>query len=196
MSEYPPDEFDQLASAGGPVGVHRPKGRVGAKIAAPFIVFVLAGAAAYGVSVYLWQQSGGEGLPPGSVATPTIIETVVTGIPEEPTTSPTASPTASPSPSETAPPVDLATPVAVLNGAGIGGLAAAQAEELTAAGFSNVTAGNLTGAKPAANTVRYTDPAQASTAAQVAQVLGISAVEQGTATGGGIDVLLVTNPDA
>jgi hypothetical protein len=196
VSEYPPDEFDQQASAGGPVGVHRPKKGVGAKIAAPFIVFVLAGAAAYGVSVYLWQQSGGEGLPPGTVVTPTIIETVVTGIPEEPTTSPTLSPTASPSPSETAPPVDLATPVVVLNGAGIGGLAGAQAEELTAAGFSNVTASNLTGAKPAANTVRYADASQVSTAAQVAQVLGIAAVEQGATTAGGIDVLLVTNPDA
>jgi hypothetical protein len=196
VSEYPPDEFDQLASAGGPVGVHRPKSGIGAKVAAPFIVFVLAGALAYGVSVYLWQQSGGEGLPPGSVATPTIIETVVTGVPDDATTSPTASPTASPSPSETAPPIDLATPVSVLNGAGISGLAGAQAEELTAAGFTSVTAGNLTGAKPAANTVRYTDATQASTAAQVASVLGIAAVEQGSTTAGGIDVLLVTNPDA
>lgn len=195
MSEYPPDEFDQLASAGGPVGVHRPKAGVGAKIAAPFIVFVLAGALAWGVSWYLWTQSGGEGPPPlGPIATPTITLTEVTGVPEEPTAS--ATPTASPSPSETAPPIDLATPVAVLNGAGISGLAGAQAEELTAAGFTSVTAGNLTGAKPAANTVRYTDPSQASTAAQVASVLGIAAVEQGSTTAGGIDVLLVTNPDA
>lgn len=198
MSEYPPDEFDHLAQAGGPVGVHRRKGGIGAKIAAPFIVFVLAGGLAWGVSWYLWKQSGGEGLPPlGSVPTPTITQTIVTGVPtDEPTEEPTPSPSASPSPSETAPPIDLATPVTVLNGAGIQGLAGKQAEELKASGFSDVTASNLTGAKPAANTVRYSDASQITTAQQVASVLGIGAVEQGTTSNGGIEVLLVTNPDA
>lgn len=197
MSEYPPDEFDHLAEAGGPVGVHRRKGSVGAKIAAPFIVLILGGALAYAASWYLWKASGGEGLPPaGAHITPTITQTVVTGLPEVPSEEPTAEPTPSPTPTETAPPVDLNTAVTVFNGAGIQGLAGKQAEELTANGFASVTATNLSGAKPAANTVRYSDPSQITTAQRVAEVLGIAAIEQGATSNGGIEVLLVTNPDA
>ena len=64
MPDYPKDEFDDLATASGPSGVHRPKKGVWGKILTPTLIFVLAGAAAYGVSYYLWRQSGGTGLPP------------------------------------------------------------------------------------------------------------------------------------
>ena len=194
MPDYPQDEFDELASAHGPTGVHRPKKGVLGKIIAPFLIFLLAGVAAYGVSTYLWQQSGGTGLPPqGPQATPTITKTVIDG-PDD-----TVSPSATVSPSDSVAPepvVDLATPVVVLNGAGVSGLAGRQQAELEANGFTAVTSGNLTGAKPAGNTVRYADPTQAGTAARVGEVLGVSAIEQGTTSGGGIDVLLVTDPDA
>ena len=194
MPDYPQDEFDQLASASGPSGVHRPKKGIWGKILAPILIFALAGLAAYGVSTYLWRQSGGTGLPPqGSQPTPTITHTSIVG-PDE-TVSPTTS--GSPAASEApAPAVDLATPVVVLNGAGVSGLAARQQTELEDNGFTAVSSGNLTGAKPAQNTVRYADATQAGTAAKVGDVLGIAAIEQGTTSGGGIDVLLVTDPDA
>lgn len=193
MSEYPVDEFDQLASSNGPVGVHRTRPKLLGRILTPILIFVLAGAAAYGVSWYLWRQSGGTGLPPtGPLPVPTITQTEIIA----PSITPSPSVTPSPTPTETVPPVDLSLTVAVFNGAGIGGLAASQQEELQANGFTSVTAGNLTGSKPAQNTVRYADASQAPTAARVAEVLGIAAVEQGTTSGAAIDVLLVTNPDA
>lgn len=193
MSDYPVDEFDQLATSDGPVGVHRKRPSVLGRILTPILIFVLAGGLAYGVSWYLWRESGGIGLPPtGPLPTPTITLTEIVA----PSITPTPTPTPSPSPSEIAPPVDLSLSVAVFNGAGVSGLAASQQKELQDNGFSSVTAGNLTGSKPAQNTVRYADESQAPTAARVAEVLGIAAVEQGTTSGAAIDVLLVTNPDA
>lgn len=195
MSEIQPDEFDRLAETPGPVGVHRAKRGKLVRILAPFLIFALAGGLAYGVVIFLWQNSGGVGLPPaGDQATPTITETKIIG--PSPTVTPTPSPTVSAEPTEEAPPVDLATPVAVLNGAGISGLAGRQQQELVDNGFSAVTTGNLTGTKPAQNTIRYADASQATTATRVGEVLGVSTVEQGETSAGGIDVLLVTNPDA
>jgi hypothetical protein len=92
--------------------------------------------------------------------------------------------------------VQFGAPVAVLNGAGVAGLAGANQEKLAAAGFTAATADNLTGTKPAANTVRYSDASLESTAAKVAEVLGIATIELGAVDGGSIAVLLVTDPAA
>lgn len=195
MPDYPSDEFDDLAAQRGPVGVHRAKSNPWSKVLVGVLCLILGGALAYGAAVYLWRQSGGEGLPPaGPQVTPQVTQTHI--IAPSATVDPSSSVEPSPEPTETAPPLDLATPVAVLNGAGISGLAARQQEALVSAGFTTVTATNLTSAKPAANTVRYASEDQATTAARVAEVLGIAAVELGTTTGGGIDVLLVTDPAA
>ena len=80
MPSYPQDEFDAAAIERGPVGVHRKRKSVVMAIVAPFLIFIGAGALAYGVVVYLWAQNGGSGLPPlGNLAVPTVTQTKVVG---------------------------------------------------------------------------------------------------------------------
>jgi len=193
---YPVDEFDNAASERGPIGVHRKRKSIAMAIITPFLVFIGAGALAYGVVVYLWTADGGSGLPPlGDIAAPTITETVVTGPTDDLSTispTPTASP--SPTPTATAEPVHFDAAVVVLNGAKIGGLAGTNSAKLTASGFTAVTAGNISANLPAANTVRYADPVFQTTAQQVATLLGIAAVEQGVTPEGNISVILVSDP--
>ena len=196
MPPYPVDEFDNAASERGPIGVHRKRKSIAMAIITPFLVFIGAGALAYGVVVYLWTADGGSGLPPlGDIAAPTITETVVTGPTDDLSTispTPTASP--SPTPTATAEPVHFDAAVVVLNGAKIGGLAGTNSAKLTASGFTAVTAGNISANLPAANTVRYADPVFQTTAQQVATLLGIAAVEQGVTPEGNISVILVSDP--
>lgn len=196
MPSYPVDEFDNAASERGPIGVHRKRKSVAMAIITPFLVFIGAGALAYGVVVYLWTADGGSGLPPlGDIAAPTITETVVIGPTDDLSTispTPTASP--SPTPTATAEPIHFDAAVVVLNGAKIGGLAGTNSAKVTAGGFTAVTAGNISANLPAANTVRYADPVFQTTAQQVATLLGIAAVEQGVTPEGNISVILVSDP--
>lgn len=196
MPSYPLDEFDHSASERGPVGVHRKRKSIAIAILTPFLVFIGAGALAYGVVVYLWAQDGGTGLPPlGDITAPTITETNVTGVIDDGSTlTPSPSPSASPTPTATAEPVHLEAAVAVLNGAKIGGLAGTNADKLTAGGFTAVTAGNISANLPAANTVRYADPVYETTAQQVAALLGIPIVELGATPEGNVSVILVSDP--
>lgn len=196
MPSYPLDEFDHSASERGPVGVHRKRKSIAIAILTPFLVFIGAGALAYGVVVYLWAQDGGTGLPPlGDITAPTITETNVTGVTDDASTlTPSPSPSASPTPTATAEPVHLEAAVAVLNGAKIGGLAGTNADKLTAGGFTAVTAGNISANLPAANTVRYADPVYVTTAQQVAALLGIPIVELGATPEGNVSVILVSDP--
>ena len=198
MPSYPVDEFDNAASERGPVGVHRKRKSMVMTIVAPILVFIGAGALAYGYVVYAWTAGGGTGLPPlGDIAAPTITQTAGTGFTDDPSTitpSPSSSP--SPTPTATAEPVRFEAAVVVLNGAKISGLAGKNADILTAGGFTAVTAGNASASLPAANTVRYGDAMYETTAQQVAALLGIATVEMATVAEGNIAVILVTDPSA
>ncbi len=178
--------------------MHRKRKSIAMTIIAPFLVFIAAGALAYGVVVYMWAADGGTGLPPlGDIAGPTITQTAGTGFTDEPSTltpSPSASP--SPTPTATAEPVHFEAAVVVLNGAKKAGLAGKNADILTAGGFTAVTAGNISTNLPAANTVRYSDAMYETTAQQVAALLGIATVEQGVTPEGNISVILVSAPAA
>jgi len=199
VPDFPPDEFDQAADERGPIGVHRKRKRVLWAIAAPLIIFVAAGALAYGVVVYLWRAQGNEGVPPFEEdARPTITSTVVatSDVPPSPTLTPSPSPSVTPSPTPTVEPVQFDASVSVLNGAGISGLAGRNQSKLESAGFTKAVAGNITGSKPSTNTVRYSDIKFKSTAEKVADVLGIETIERGVVSNGDITVLLVTDPAA
>jgi hypothetical protein len=198
VPSYPEDEFDAAAIERGPVGVHRKRKSIVMAIVAPILVFIGAGALAYGVVVYMWNQGGGSGLPPlGDIAVPTITKTAVVGPTGDLATvspSPSASASPSPTPTATAEPVHLDAKVVVLNGAKIAGLAGKNADKLKAGGFTAATAGNISTNLPKVNTVRYSDPLYATTAQQVGTLLGITAVEQGVTPEGDISVILVTDP--
>ncbi len=181
------------------MGVHRKRKRILWAIAAPLLIFIGAGALAYGVVVYLWRAQGNEGVPPIDNAPRATIITTLAATPDvttSPTVSATPSTTPSPSPTPTVEPVQLDASVSVLNGAGIAGLAGANQAKLESAGFTAATAGNITGTKPPGNTVRYADVDLESTAAKVAEVLGVTNIERGVVSDGDILVLLVTDPAA
>jgi LytR cell envelope-related transcriptional attenuator len=182
------------------MGVHRKRKSIVMAIVAPLLVFIGAGALAYGVVVYLWAQGGGTGLPPiGDIATPTITQTAIVGPTDNlstlsPTPTASSSPKPKPTPPQTAEPVHLDASVVVLNGAKIAGLAGTSADKIKAGGFTAVTVGNISTNVPAANTVRYSDAIYEITARQVAALLGIATVEQGVTPEGNISVILVSQP--
>ncbi len=192
-NEYQRDEFDEIAERGGPVGVHRAPRPWWYLVLIPLIVFVVAGLIAFLIATFLWN-SGGSDVSPSATASPTVSATA----------SPTASSTASPSETASSEPTDTAepepvivyeTPIAVLNGTGIAGLAASQQTLLEDAGFTTVSAANLTGAKPDSNSVVYADDSLRDTADAVAAALGITAVTQGTPeSDADVEVQLVTDP--
>jgi hypothetical protein len=200
VPSYPQDEFDSAAAERGPVGVHRKRKSIVMAIVTPFLVFLGAGALAYGVVVYLWAQGGGTGLPPlGDMAAPTITQTKIVGPTDSlatlsPTPTASAKPKPAPTPTHTAEPVHLDASVVVLNGAKIAGLAGTSADKIKAGGFTAVTAGNISTNLPSANTVRYSDAIYEATARQVAALLGITTVEQGVTPQGKVSVILVSKP--
>ena len=187
--QYPPDEFDEIAQRGGPVGVHRAPRPWWTKVLAPLVVFLLAGAVAYLVATYLWSGEVDSPEDP----TPTVTESVETTVTPSATTSPSVTP--SPTPTETAVPVNYDAKIAVLNGSGVRGLAAKNQKVLQTAGFSSVKADNLTVTKPADNIVVYTDAALETTATEVAKQLGIDDIAlDATQTNADVEVHLVSDP--
>lgn len=185
--KFPPDEFDRLAQQGGPIGAHRAPRSVWSRILPLVLALVLAGGAAYGLATYFWNANAPSDDP----------DPIITFEPEvtpTPTPTPSVSPTPSPSPSPE-PEIFLDTAVRVYNAAGIGGLAGRQASRLESAGFTNVTAGNLSSNLPDVNTVYYASATLADTAQLVADTLGIATIVNAPPpAGGAIEVVLRTDP--
>ncbi|WP_062516163.1 LytR C-terminal domain-containing protein [Demequina gelatinilytica] len=195
-----PDEFDQIAQSGGPVGVHRAPRPWWSVAIVPLVVFVVAGLLAFVVAQLFWNT----GVTPSSTVSESPTAEVTTEATTEPSAEPTETASEEPSetpseePSETAEPepvIDYDASIAVLNGSGITGLAGSQATLLEEAGFATPSADNLSGEIPTANRVVYADEAMADTAAEVASTLGIDTVEQGEPTTEvDIEVQLVSSP--
>ncbi|WP_062379622.1 LytR C-terminal domain-containing protein [Demequina pelophila] len=197
--QYERDEFDEIAAAGGPVGVHRAPRPWWTVVITPLIVFVVAGLAAFLVAQVLWSSGGSSDTDAAATSSPdaTVSADASTDATTEPSESaaPEASESAEPEPSEEPEPViDLDASISVLNGAGINGLAGRTTDVLTGSGFTAVTPANLTGERPAANQVVYGDDAMADTAQEVADTLGIDLVTQGeTQSGDAVEVQLVSD---
>lgn len=175
--DYPPDEFDAAARTTGPRGVHRaPRSRWSRWW--PFaVVLVLFPLLAYAGVTWLSDWDGLPGDDGPTVAAP---PTDPTPTPTEATEEPAPDPEPEPEPTTEPPPPppDLTTVVAVYNGTTIAGLAADGRDRLEEAGFAEVRVGNWGAADPPASVVYYATPEAASTAALVAETLGIAAVEE------------------
>jgi cytoskeletal protein RodZ len=191
-AQYPPDEFDEIAKRGGPVGVHRAPRPWWSRLVAPVVVFLIAGAVAFIVATYLWKQEVNTPDEP----TPTISETIQSTV--TPSPDPTVTTSTSPTPTQStapAPVVQFDAKVAVLNGSGISGLAAKNQKVLETGGFSSVTAGNVSGSKPDANVVVYASDDLKATAEEVAKQLGIDAISLDVPQSGAkVEAILVTDP--
>lgn len=214
--DYEPDEFDQIASEGGPVGVHRAPRPWWTRLLPPVLAFLIAGLLALGIAMLLWNQ---DIVGPDANHTPTVTvtppaeqtpepEATDTPVTESPEPEATAEPEDSPEPEPEPEPTETAEPepeilrdaqVHVRNGASIQGLAGAQQELLETAGYTNIEANNIDASliPGGTNVVAYTDERLADTAQDIADALGIDAVEGGTTPGGAeIEVLLATDPGA
>ena len=189
---YPPDEFDAPPDPDAPRGVHRAPRSAWSRWWPFLLVLLVVPALAWGVVTYLAD----EGRLPGNEPEPTPTATA----PPPPTateTTPEPTPTPTVEPTPTTPAPNLATPVSVLNGAGIGGLAGRQADELRAAGFTDVTPGNASSKTPVATTVFYGSEELRSTAELVASTLGLDTLVLSPVDAPqGITVILREDPDA
>ena len=205
--KYEPDEFDQIALEGGPVGVHRAPRPWWTRLLPPLLAFLIAGLVALGIALLLWSQ---DIVGPDPSPTPTV--TVTPPAEETPAPEPTDTPDVeSPEPDVTEPeqepePTETAEPEPVIlydaqihvrNGASIQGLAGEQQAVLEDAGYSNLEANNISLSliPDGANVVTYSEERLADTAQDVADALGIDAVDgSGTPGGAEIEVLLAGNP--
>lgn len=196
---YPPDEFDAPPDLDAPRGVHRAPRSAWSRWWPYLLVLVLVPALAWGVVTFLAREGRLPDLPIGTAGPSDQSSEPVTGetgagetMTEAPPPTPTDVATTA---TQAAPAMD--TPVSVLNGAGVAGLAARTADKLTAAGFTAVTPGNADGSTPVASTVFYASEDLASTAQLVARTVGVEAVVLSPADAGdGVVVLLRTDPDA
>jgi cytoskeletal protein RodZ len=205
---YPPDEFDAPPDPDAPRGVHRAPRSAWSRWWPFLVVLVVVPALAWGAVTLLAQQGRLPDLPGGTPSgevseetTPSqTTETTEGGEastpPAEPTEPTATEPTTTQTTPATAAPV-LSTPVSVLNGAGISGLAGRTADKLEAAGFTAVTPGNATSKTPVASTVFYASADLESTARLVAQTIGVDAVALSPDDAGqGITVVLRSDPEA
>lgn len=200
---YPDDEFDRAADADPdvPRGVHRAPRSTWSRWWPFLAVVVLAPLLAFG-AVTVWGMVNDSSMNDAKDSGVTAPEDNETSDPGDGTEAPadgTGTGTEEP-PATAEPPAPtpvLTTPVQVLNGAGIKGLAGDQAKKLTDAGFTTVDTGNVTGTKPAQNTVYYASEDLKDTATAVGQTLGVTTVTLSpTDAGDGISVVLVSNPSA
>lgn len=201
---YEADEFDEIAAQGGPVGVHRAPRPWWARLLPPLLAFLIAGLIALGITTFLWNR---DIVGPDSDPTPTVTvtpgdETTETPEPAEsaPPVTEDPEPEPEPEPTETEEPeptVIYDAQVHVRNGASIQGLAGEMQTELETAGYTNLEANNISASliPGGANVVVYSEERLADTAQNIADLLGIDAVDgSGTPGGAEIEVLLRTRP--
>jgi len=191
---YPEDEFDVLGADRVPQGVHRaplPRWR---QLLPFLIVLVLAPTLAF---VAVRALSGDDGDPsaggPATSQEPTSEETTAEAGDEETTTDPgTDEPsTEEPSSEEPGTEVDRSIQIWVLNGSGVGGLAADTVAVLEEDGWLDANAADYGRAQPSSTTLFYDNPDQAEAAEAVGELLGITnLVESSDAADGDIVIVL------
>ena len=197
------DAFDNPPK--GPVGVHRGPRSLSVRALPYLLVLVLAMLCGLGVWAAVsgslpWQQTHTEAsrvisshLPKRSASSSASSSATATDqASQEQTSEPsTQSPSASASSSSPAPVVNRGTRVTVINGTRITGYAGNKRQVLVNAGYTAVTASNPQGALPGVSTVRYRNEADKATAQEVANLLGITQVEQSSVASTPVEAILM-----
>ena len=197
------DAFDNPPK--GPVGVHRGPRSLSVRVLPYLLVVVLAVLCGLGVWAAVsgslpWQQTHTEAsrvisshLPKRSASSSASSSATATDqASQEQTSEPSSqAPSASASSSSPAPVVDRGTRVTVINGTRVTGYAGKKRQVLVNAGYTAVTAANPQGALPGVSMVRYRDEADKATAQEVANVLGITQVEQSSVASTPVEAILM-----
>ncbi|WP_127126505.1 LytR C-terminal domain-containing protein [Georgenia sp. SYP-B2076] len=205
--DFPEDEFDRAGRDRNPQGVHRSPRPLWHALAPIVAVVVLAPLLAWGAITLLGNT--GDAAPTASATattepSPAAAETAEAA-PETPTAEPTpepsptpeatAEPTEEPTKEEPTPAVKYSAQIAVLNGAGINGLAGDLVAELSSEGFSGGAAADYRSAAPASTTLYYNNAELKATAQQVAKVLGISNIVESASATANSDIAIVVRGD-
>lgn len=204
---YPPDEFDEVPSGAQSAGIHRVRRSAWSRTWPYLAVLVIFALVAYGFVT--WFSSRGpdrsDDKPTATATAPqeTTAEAPTETTPPAPetTTEPPATETTEPGttepettePEETTEPaaaLDRSLRVRVLNATSTQGLAASGVSRLKDAGFTDVSGANYTGSAVSASQVWFQGPQYADEAAEIASVLGISAVQQVDSLSGPVSVIL------
>ena len=197
------DAFDNPPK--GPVGVHRGPRSLSVRVLPYLLVVVLAVLCGLGLWAAVsgslpWQQTHTEAsrvisshLPKRSASSSASSSATATDqASQEQTSEPSSqSPSASASSSSPAPVVDRGTRVTVINGTRVTGYAGKKRQVLVNAGYTAVTAANPQGALPGVSMVRYRDEADKATAQEVANMLGITQVEQSSVASAPVEAILM-----
>ena len=197
------DAFDNPPK--GPVGVHRGPRSLSVRALPYLLVVVLAVLCGLGVWAAVsgslpWQQTHTEAsrvisshLPKRSASSSASSSATATDqASQEQTSEPSPqSPSASASSSSPAPVVNRGTQVTVINGTRVNGYAGKKRQVLVNAGYTAVTASNPQDALPGVSTVRYRDEADKATAQEVANLLGITQVEQSSVASTPVEAILM-----
>jgi hypothetical protein len=202
--DYPEDEFDVAGRDRTPQGVHRGPRSLLRTLLPIVAVVVLAPLLAWGAISLL----GDSGEPAPTASSPAAQQTVEPsggasepGAPEapadgseEPSGEATSeAPTEEETSGEPAGEVQYGTAIAVLNGAGINGLASDVVGTLAGEGFTGGVADDYTSNAPATTTLYYNNPELQATAEEVASILNIgTVVESSSATQA---IAIVLRPD-
>lgn len=195
---YPEDEFDELGADRTPQGVHRaplPRWR---QLLPFIIVLILAPTLAFVAVRAISGGDGGDEPPTGAETTTQAPTDEATS--EEPSTDEeptTPEPTTEDETSEEpAADLDYAVGIWVLNGSGVGGLAADTVTVLTEEGWEDANAADYNRSQPSGTTLFYDNAEQLDEAEAVGELLGISnLVESSSAADGDIVIVLRTDFD-
>jgi len=202
---YPADEFDEAPAGGQSAGIHRaPRSRWSRTW--PFLAVLLIFAAlAAGLYVWFTSQSPSKPSSPAVTTTAAQAPTPQETTPEE-TTPEETTPEETEDPATEDPATDDATDdetddaatqepdrsitVRVLNATRIQGLAAGAVADVKALGYSDVSGDNYRGAAVSGSQVWYQSAEHAAAAQEIADKLGITAVQEVSSLVGPVSVIL------
>lgn len=198
QNDHPEDEFDRAGRDRTPQGVHRAPRSIWRTLGPIVAIVVLAPLLAWGAVTLLGDRAQEE---PQATATSTEsatgaetpADTGETTEGQEGTTAPETSD--EPSAEATAVPVDFGAGIAVLNGAGVNGLAADVVGQLAEAGFTGGTAADYGSAEPQATTLYYNNADLAATAEAVAEAVGITNLVESASATSTTDIAIVLRAD-